>query len=126
MKGNSSPRYPEWKGNVALSYADVPLGSGDWRWFARGDLIYFGEYFVDESNLANAPDQTLLNARVGVQRDNLRIELFGNNLLDEDAYASASRWTNFTTPGVAGTTSQGVAVAPQRERYFGIKASLEF
>jgi iron complex outermembrane receptor protein len=126
MKGNSSPRYPEWKGNVALSYADAPLGSGDWRWFARGDLIYFGEYFVDESNLANAPDQTLLNARVGVQRDNLRIELFGNNLLDEDAYASASRWTNFTTPGVAGTTSQGVAVAPQRERYFGIKASLEF
>jgi hypothetical protein len=126
MEGNSSPRYPEWKGNVALSYVDAPLGSTDWTWFARGDLLYFGKYYVDESNLAEAPDQTLLSARFGVQRDNMRFELFGNNLLDEDAYASASRWTNFTTPGVAGTTSQGVAVAPQRERHFGVRATFSF
>jgi outer membrane receptor protein involved in Fe transport len=125
MRGNSSPRYPEWKGNLAANYI-APIGSGDWEWFTRGDLIYFGEYFIDESNLATAPDQTLLNARIGVTNGKARFELFGNNLLDEDAYASASRWTDFTTPAVASTANQGVAVAPQRPRYFGVKFTYEF
>ena len=125
MRGNSSPRYPEWKGNVALSYTGN-LGATDWEWFTRGDLIYFGDYFIDESNLATAPSQTLLNARVGFSNERVRVELFGNNLLDEDAYASASRWTDFTTPQVASTLNQGVAVAPQRERYFGVKATFQF
>jgi iron complex outermembrane receptor protein len=120
MKGNSSPRYPQWKGNLGASF-NSELGATGWEWFARGDLLYFGEYFIDESNLATAPSQTLLNGRIGLVKDNMRIELFGNNLLDEDAYASASRWTDFTTPAVASTANQGVAVAPQRERFFGVK-----
>lgn len=125
MRGNSSPRYPEWKGNIAASYTGT-LGSSDWEWFTRGDLVYFGKYFIDESNLAYAPAQTLVNARIGVRKDGFRYELFGNNLTDEDTYASASRWTDFTTPLVASTANQGVAVAPQRERFFGIKMTFEF
>ena len=125
MRGNSSPRYPKWKGNLGASYTKK-LGDGDWSWFSRGDLLYFGEYFVDESNLATAPSQTLLSARFGFSNDAMRFEIFGNNLLDEDAYASASRWTDFTAPSVASTANQGVAVAPQRERFFGIKATFEF
>ncbi len=125
MKGNSSPRYPEWKGNLGASYT-APIGGGDWSWFSRGDLLYFGKYFIDESNLASAPSQTLLNARIGFTNEKMRFELFGNNLLDEDAYASASRWTDFTAPSVASTANQGVAVAPQRERFFGVKATFNF
>ena len=125
MEGNSSPRYPEWKGNLGVSYTGE-VGNGDWSWFSRGDLLYFGKYFVDESNLASAPSQTLLNARFGFTNNKVRFEVFGNNLLNEDAYASASRWTDFTTPSVASTANQGVAVAPQRERYFGVKATFEF
>jgi iron complex outermembrane recepter protein len=125
MRGNASPRYPEWKGNIAASFSNE-LGSSGWQWFTRGDLIYFGEYFIDESNLATAPDQLLLNGRFGVTKGGTRIEIFGNNLTDEDAYASASRWTDFTTPLIASTANQGVAVTPQRERYFGLKLSFEF
>jgi iron complex outermembrane receptor protein len=126
MRGNSSPRYPEWKGNLAASYR-APIGSGNWEWFTRGDLLYFGEYFVDESNLANAPAQTLLSARVGFGNERTRVELFGYNLTDEDAYAAASRWSDFSIPGnFAFTANQGVAVTPQRERYFGIKMSFNF
>jgi iron complex outermembrane receptor protein len=126
MKGNSSPRYPEFKGNLGLNYV-APLGGTGWDWFTRWDLIYFGEYYVDESNLAKAPDQTLLNARVGISNDNLRVEFFGNNLLDEDAYAAAGRWSDFSLPGNFDFPSnQGVVVTPQRPRYFGIKVSYEF
>jgi iron complex outermembrane recepter protein len=125
MRGNSSPRYPEWKGNIAASFSNE-LGGTGWSWFTRGDLIYFGEYFIDESNLATAPDQLLINGRLGITKGGTRIEVFGNNLTDEDAYASASRWTDFTTPLIASTANQGVAVTPQRERYFGLKLSFEF
>jgi iron complex outermembrane receptor protein len=125
MKGNSSPRYPTWKGNLGASF-NSDLGATGWEWFARGDVLYFGDYYIDESNLATAPSQTLVNARLGFAKDKMRIELFGNNLFDEDSYASASRWTDFTTPAVASTANQGVAVSPQRERYFGVKLTYGF
>ena len=126
MKGNSSPRYPEFKGNIGLSYDNSLFGTG-WDWFTRWDLIYFGEYYVDESNLAKAPDQTLLNARIGIGDEHLRIELFGNNLLDEGAYAAAGRWSDFSIPGNFDfPANQGVVVTPQRPRYFGLKLSYRF
>jgi iron complex outermembrane receptor protein len=126
MKGNSSPRYPEFKGNLGLGYNNALFGTG-WDWFTRWDLIYFGEYYVDESNLAKAPDQTLLNARVGIGNDHLRVELFGNNLLDEEAYAAAGRWSDFSIPGNFNfPANQGVVVTPQRPRYFGLKLSYQF
>ncbi len=126
MKGNSSPRYPEFKANLGLSYDNALFGTG-WNWFTRWDLIYFGDYYVDESNLAKAPDQTLLNARVGISNENLRVELFGNNLLDEDAYAAAGRWSDFSIPGNFNfPANQGVVVTPQRPRYFGLKLSYQF
>jgi iron complex outermembrane receptor protein len=126
MKGNSSPRYPEWKGNVAANY-QAPLGGTGWDWFTRWDYIYFGEYFVDESNLASAPEQNLLNARIGLTNGNMRVELFGNNLTDEDAYAAAGRWSDFSIPGNFNfPANQGVVVTPQRPRYFGLKVSYTF
>jgi iron complex outermembrane recepter protein len=126
MKGNTQPRYPEFKGNLALNWI-APLGGTGWEWFTRWDLIYFGTYYVDESNLAEAPSQTLLNARLGVSNDNIRVEVFGNNLTDEDAYAAAGRWSDFSIPGNFNfPANQGVVVTPQRERYFGIKLSYQF
>jgi iron complex outermembrane recepter protein len=126
MKGNSSPRYPEWKGNLAANYS-ADLGATGWQWFTRWDLIYVGEYYVDESNLAEAPSQTLLNARLGITNGAMRIELFGNNLTDEDAYAAAGRWSDFSIPGNFNfPVNQGVVVTPQRPRYMGLKFSYQF
>lgn len=126
MKGNSSPRYPEFKGNLAANWI-APLGGTGWDWFTRADLIYFGEYYVDESNLAEAPDQTLLNARLGITNGKLRAEVFGNNLTDEDAYAAAGRWSDFSIPGNFNfPANQGVVVTPQRERFFGLRLSYQF
>ena len=126
MKGNSSPRYPEWQGNLAANYS-ADLGSTGWQWFTRWDLIYVGEYYVDESNLAAAPSQTLLNARLGITNGAMRIELFGNNLTDEDAYAAAGRWSDFSIPGNFNfPVNQGVVVTPQRPRYMGLKFSYQF
>jgi len=126
MKGNASPRYSEWKGNLAANYT-ADLGGTGWQWFTRWDLIYVGEYYVDESNLAKAPSQTLLNARLGITNGAMRVELFGNNLTDEDAYAAAGRWSDFSIPGNFNfPVNQGVVVTPQRPRYMGLKVSYQF
>jgi iron complex outermembrane recepter protein len=121
MRGNRSPRYPEWKGNLAANVTG-PLGGSGMEWFTRWDYLYFGEYFVDESNLATAPEQQLVNARVGVRTDRLTAELWVRNLFDEDAWASASRWSDFSIPGNFNfPANQGIAVAPQVGRQFGVR-----
>jgi iron complex outermembrane recepter protein len=126
MEGNRSPRYSEWKGNIAASY-EAALGGTGWDWFGRFDYIYVGDYYVDESNLASAPAQNLVNARLGITNGNTRVELFGMNLTDEDAYAAAGRWSDFSIPGNFNfPANQGVVVTPQRPRYFGLRVSYTF
>ena len=127
MTGNRAPRYPEWRGNLAGILNGGSILDGRATWFARADLFYIGEYFVDESNLAKTSSQTLLDARIGLSFDRVRVELFGKNLTDETSWAAAARWSDFSTPGVfPGSTYQGVAVTPQLPRRFGIRLSYEF
>lgn len=127
MTGNRAPRYPEWKGNLGATWNGGSVFDGKASWFARADLVYIGEYFVDESNLAKAPSQTLLDGRVGLSFDQLRVEFFGKNLTNETSWASAGRWSDFTIPGVfLFSANQGVAVSPQQARRFGIRLSYEF
>lgn len=126
MTGNRTPRYPEWKGNAAVTYNGV-LPWSDASWYTRADLTYIGPYFIDESNLATAPSQTLVGAQFGVRWDKLRLELYGKNLTDEDNWAAASRWSDFTIPGVfLFSVNQGASVSPQPPRRFGIRLTYEY
>lgn len=126
QEGNSQPRFPEWSGNFSTTYTDTL--NNDWDWFARTDVVYFGEAFIDESNLAFAEDYFLVNARLGVENDSLRIEGFVRNLFNEDAYAAAARWTDFSTPTFFATLTQfqGAAVSPQDKRQFGLRVIADF
>ncbi len=83
MAGNTMPRYPEDMGSLSASYKNT-MNNG-WDMFFRADLNYFGETYADESNLATCDSYTLMNARGGIQRDNLRMELYVNNVTDEEA-----------------------------------------
>ncbi len=126
MRGNAIPRFPEWSGNLSLGwrheFSDKLTG------FARADAIYFGKAFVDESNLAYAQAYTLVNLRGGVDLDPVRIELFVNNLFDEDRYAAGSRWSNFSRPVNFGTFTQhqGINVSPQSKREVGMRMTAKF
>lgn len=126
MKGNTIPRFPQWSGNVSSTYR-IPLNDNA-DIYVRGDAIYFGKAYVDESNLAYAQPYTLINLRVGFERGDLRGELFVNNLFEEDRYAAAARWTNLSKPTsfAAFTTHQGVNVTPQDKREIGIRVSTRF
>ncbi|MDJ0709227.1 MAG: TonB-dependent receptor [Woeseiaceae bacterium] len=125
MRGNSTPRQPEWSANATITQA---FEIGGFDAYARGEMIYQGEAFVDESNLAYIDDFALFNVRAGLGADNFLVEIFIKNLLDEDAWATGARWTDFSSPTQFAflTAKQGVAVSPQDRREFGIRASYSF
>ena len=126
MAGNTMPRYPEDMASLSATYRDT-LNNG-WDMFIRGDMNYFGETYADESNLAKCDSYTKVNARGGIEKDDLRIEIFVSNLTNEDAYTACARWTDFATPNSFAflTASQGVSISPMRPRNIGLRISYDF
>jgi len=126
MAGNTMPRYPEDSASLSASYKNT-MNNG-WDMFFRADLNYFGETFADESNMAVCDSYTLMNARGGVQKDNLRMELYVNNVADEEAWTACSRWSDFASPSAFAvfTAFQGISVSPLRPRNIGLRISYDF
>ncbi len=126
MKGNSNARFPKWSGAINTGYQTAFNDS--WDWFVNGDLVYTGKAYVDESNLAQCNDYFVANARAGMEKEGLRVELFVKNMFNDDNWAACARWTDFdTAPNLAGLTlNQGVAVTPQNKRQIGLRTSIDF
>lgn len=126
MAGLSSTRYPEWMANMTTTY-QAELNE-DWDWFVRGDLIYNGSYWADLGNFLRGPEYFLTHARMGVTKENLRVEFFVRNLFDTDTYLSAARTIDFAAePGNFNFNGfTGIAVNPQEKRTFGIRTNLKF
>jgi iron complex outermembrane receptor protein len=125
MRGNQTPRQPKHSGNTALTWNYNLFGLPS---FLRGDMFYQGESFVDESNLAFIDDYILVNARTGLDFENWSIELFVTNLFEEEAWATAARWTDFSSPTQFPflTAKQGVAASPLDKREWGVRAYFRF
>ena len=122
--GRTQIRYPEWQGNLSTTYTDKFVG--DWDWFARADAIYFGSAFVDFSNYAKSQPYWLVHTRAGVEKENLRIELFVRNLFDTERWAGASALTDFAFQGDLSFTGQGIGLGPQDKRQFGLRVNYGF
>ena len=125
MKGNSNARFPKISGSFSTGYT-APTNRGDWDWYVNGDLSYIGETQVDESNLAKCKAYTLLGARGGIEKDNMRIEGFVRNLTRTSAWASCARWTDFDSNQTVGTNLQGAAVMPVNPQQIGVRMVVKF
>lgn len=126
VKGNQHARFPKWSWSGNTEY--TASLTDDWEWFARGDLSYFGQTYVEVDNLATCDGYFLANARTGVQKDGMRLEFFIKNLLDDDNWAACSRFSEFDLPLDLNflTQYQGVIVAPQNKRQFGLRTAINF
>lgn len=125
MEGNQTPRQPEWSGNSSLLW-DFQLF--DMPAYVRGDVLYQGESYVDESNLANIEDYWLLNLRAGIETESFSLELFSTNLTDEEAWMTGARWTDWGSPTQFPflTAKQGVALSPLNKREVGLRVNYRF
>ena len=88
--GQQLPRTPKWKATLSGTWMDELMA--DWDWYLRGDFIYTDKTFMSEPNLAYVKSYNLVNLRLGVIKDeNLNIELFCTNCLDEGGWRTAAR-----------------------------------
>jgi iron complex outermembrane receptor protein len=120
--GNESPRFPEYSGSAYARYQRT-LAS-DWTGFIRGEAVYFGEAFIDESNLAWTKAYTSVQLRLGAEKDMFRVELWANNLFDKDFYIAGARETDFTNG--FDFSQQGALVTPGLGRQVGLTATFDF
>lgn len=126
FKGLEEPRNPKWSWSADTSYQDSFYG--DWDWFARAEVYYKGKYFTDNANIGQMKSMMNVNARVGVQNQDWRIELFVTNLFDHKDWIAGHRSTDLAIPfgGQQFPTSIGVAVQAPDKRQFGLRSRFNF
>lgn len=86
VSGNATARTPQNSAFGSLRY-DAPLalfGGGN-RWFARADVSYRDEQFIDEINQEYLESQTLVNFRAGIDTGSARVTLWIDNAFDNEA-----------------------------------------
>ena len=126
IRGNRSARFPEWSWNLSSTYTGQV--NADWEWYVRGDISYMGEAFAGTTNLATLEGYTLVNGRVGFEKEDLRIEVYVKNLFDEDTWRGGVEFTDFSLmpDPFFGFDQLGIILLPQDKLTAGIRAVYEF
>jgi iron complex outermembrane recepter protein len=121
-KGSPLPLTPEFKGNVVARY-EFPLG--DFGANLQGAVSYESsrpsdiDLSVNEA-AGDLPASTVLDLSAGLERNSWALELFIQNVTDEDAPQAISYEC---APGVCASQAYGVRFRP---RMIGLKFSQEF
>jgi iron complex outermembrane receptor protein len=125
IKGNQAGRFPEWSGNVSSTYSRRMSNGFDW--FTRWDLNYMGKAPAGLTNLAFLKSYYLVNARLGVEKEDMRFEIYVKNLFDEDSWSTGQEFPDFTLFGNGFDFSHmGLILIPQDKRTLGMRASYSF
>ena len=95
-QGNKTTYAPEYTFNIGAQY----------RWesgfYARADLIGYGEMYTDRANKYKRDPYQIVNAKIGYETEHYDIYLYGKNIFDEryDSYGSYS--IGYSDPGEVG------------------------
>ena len=77
-KGNKNPNAPEYTFNIGAQYRHL---SG---FYARADLIGYGEMYFDKANEYSRDAYEIVNAKVGYEAEHFDVYLYAKNLFDEE------------------------------------------
>jgi len=89
MAGQTMSRQPEFQVNANATFRTQ--FRGDWDWYTRGDVNYQSRWYVGLPNQGRIPGRFRANARVGLDSEKYTIELWVNNVFDDDSVESAFR-----------------------------------
>lgn len=123
--GNHLPRTPTWSGSASAAWEDGL--TGDWSYRLRGDVMYQGKQYTDETNFTSLSDYATVNASVEFFNDDMSIRLYANNLFDKKAWMTGRRYTDLATmPLNFATAGQGTYLTPNDRREIGIQVRQSF
>ena len=111
FEGKTIPRFPKTSGSLSATF-HKPIW-GDWEGYVRTDFFYRGKTFTDPGNLSWIDAHGRINLKAGVERDDLRLELFIDNLLSDEHFRTARRLNDSVfRPQNLGTSGIGPKPAP--------------
>lgn len=123
--GKHIPRTPSWSGTASASWEDAV--TGEWSYRLRGDVLYQGKQYTDETNLTSLAAFTTVNASVEFFTEDLSIRLYASNLFDKKAWLTGRRFTDVSpTPLNFATAGQGSYLTPNDRREVGIQLRKSF
>ena len=127
FSGKSLPLAPKYSANLGVQYdGNLPMWDES-TWFARADVSYKGKQFLDSSNINWINDRTQVNVRAGLARGPVNVDVFVQNLFDNDEYVSAAQ--NSLLTSVGGTAAAGLGyinVALPERRVYGLRIGYKF
>ena len=99
VAGNTLLRQSESQGNLTLTYRRA--FRGDMEWYLRTDVLYTGKQWIGAVNQAKIPAHTYVNLRIGFEAERYTVELWSDNLLDDDKPVAGFRdvWFSNALPG---------------------------
>ena len=93
--GQSIPRAPRHRIFTDVNYrSSTEIGNGDWDFFTGANLTYTSSGFAQVHNLARTGDAVEVDARMGIENDQFRIQLYVNNLFGEDSIQQIIRYAD--------------------------------
>ena len=120
--GKRKQRNPKVQRSLSGTYAGSMSNGIDW--YLRADLIHTGSSFATDANILETGSSDRLNMRFGIIRDNLKVELIGENLTNDKTFTNYQFLIDFAwlPPGVNRVATAGL---PDK-RYVGLKATYSF
>jgi len=121
---NSFSRYPENSGTLSGTYQGQL--AGDYGWYIRGDIIYRGSTWMTNANVTETGDATTVNLKLGLERNNWRVEAFGNNVFKEEGYTNLQRLLDLSGQSGVGFSPVQVVAGLIPRPVYGVRATFEF
>lgn len=118
--GNAPPMLSRFTSSLDATYT-VELSNGMTS-YTRVDYQYRSKRYVEQINTDYLPAYSLINARTGIRNDDWSIELYVNNLTNEDSPAGAVRFFDGRISGMYYNTS----IRLRQPRTAGINVSYSF
>ena len=95
------------------------LNGGNWDYYIQTTVTHSGRYYSDEANLSWVAPYWLVNASMGIQKENVLFEVYVNNLTNFQGWITGRRNT-------APDNAQTIAMVPARKQAFGVRTKFDF
>ncbi len=95
------------------------LNGGNWDYYIQTSVTHSGRYYSDEANLSWVAPYWLVNASMGIQKENVLFEVYVNNLTNFQGWITGRRNT-------APDNAQTIAMVPARKQAFGVRTKFDF
>lgn len=92
--GNVKPYAPKYNFSIGAQYRDA---SG---YYARGDITGYGKMYTDNKNIYERKAYELVNVKIGYEKNNFDIYLYGKNIFDTnyDTHGFSNKFTVYSDP----------------------------